>query len=67
MTSLEALAAERNVRHRDCRTCPRLEAQEDDLNYGWCTAHRMFVKFYHPPGEFWSQCQFKALAREREK
>ncbi len=65
MTTLEGLATARGVRHRDCRTCPRLEPQDDELNYGWCQAHRMFVKFYHPPGQFWSQCQFKALARER--
>ena len=36
-----------------------------DLAYGWCRAHRQFVKLYHPASEFWSQCQFKALARER--
>ena len=65
MISLEALTAERGVRQRDCRTCKHLEPQGDDLNYGWCGAHQMFVKFYHPPGEFWSQCQFKAIARER--
>ncbi|HEY1635156.1 MAG TPA: hypothetical protein VGF64_10380 [Acidimicrobiales bacterium] len=65
MISLEALTAQRGVRHRDCRTCRHLEPQGDGLNYGWCGAHEMFVKFYHPPGEFWSQCQFKAIARER--
>lgn len=63
--SLEALAAQRNVRHRDCRSCPHFEDQHDGLAYGWCQAHAQYVKLYHPPGGFFSQCQFKALARER--
>lgn len=63
--TLEQLASERDVSHRDCRTCPHLVDQRDGLAYGWCKAHAQFVKFYHPAGAFWSQCQFKALARER--
>jgi hypothetical protein len=62
--SLEQLAAERGAKPRDCRTCAQFAPQGDDLAYGWCFAHRQFVKLYHP-AEFWSQCQFKALARER--
>jgi len=50
---------------RDCRDCPKFEDQGDGLGYGWCLAHDQFVKLYHPPGAFWSQCQFKALSRER--
>ena len=63
--SLEALAESRGAKHRDCRSCRHFDAQEDDLAYGWCKAHSQFVKLYHPAGEFWSQCQFKALTRER--
>lgn len=63
--TLEDVAAARKMQPRDCRTCPQFEPQGDDLGYGWCHAHVQFVKLYHPPGRFWSQCQFKALARER--
>jgi hypothetical protein len=63
--SLEAIAAQRNVAHRDCRSCPHFEGQGDGLAYGWCRAHGQYAKLYHPPGGFFSQCQFKALARER--
>jgi hypothetical protein len=61
--TLEEVAAARRMSPRDCRTCPQFEPQGDDLGYGWCHAHVQFVKLYH--GRFWSQCQFKALARER--
>lgn len=61
--TLEELAAERGVTRRDCRDCAHFEDQGDALGYGWCRAHDQFVKLY--VGRFWSQCQFKALARER--
>lgn len=63
--SLEDVAAGRGAKHRDCRDCKQFEPQGDALAYGWCRAHAQFVKLYHPAGEFFSQCQFKALARER--
>ncbi len=63
--SLEQLAADRGANQRDCRRCPQFEDQGDGLAYGWCRAHSQFVKLYHPAGQFWSQCQFKALARDR--
>lgn len=63
--TLEQLAAERRAPHRDCRRCAHFEPAEDGLAYGWCGVHDQFVKLYHPAGEFWSQCQFKYLARER--
>ena len=44
---------------------PPLRRPRRDLNYGWCKAHSQFVKLYRPAGEFWSQCQFKALTRDR--
>jgi hypothetical protein len=62
---LEDVAAERGAEPRDCRTCRHFDAQGDGLGYGWCRAHAQFVKLYHPAGEFFSQCQFKALARDR--
>jgi hypothetical protein len=62
---LEALAEARGAAKRDCRACPHFQDQGDGLAYGWCRAHHQFVKLYHPPAAFWSQCQFKALARER--
>lgn len=61
--SLEALAEARGATHRDCRTCRHFDPQGDAGSYGWCGAHAQFVKLYHPPGTFWSQCQFKALTR----
>jgi hypothetical protein len=63
--TLEEVAARHGIERRDCRHCPHFKGQGDGLAYGWCGAHRQFVKLYHPPGAFWSQCQFKALARER--
>ncbi len=63
--SLEELAAARRMKQRDCRACAYFEDQGDGLGYGWCRAHDQFVKLYHPAGQFWSQCQFKALVQER--
>lgn len=63
--TLEELATTRGVTRRDCRTCSHFQPANDGLAYGWCEAHDQFVKLYHPPGGFWSQCQFKALARDR--
>jgi len=62
--TLELTAEQRRMPQRDCRDCRQFEPQGDGLGYGWCRAHAQFVKLYHPPGQFWSQCQFKALARE---
>ncbi|HUQ40024.1 MAG TPA: hypothetical protein VM030_07690 [Acidimicrobiales bacterium] len=64
--TLEEVADQRGARKRDCRDCGQFDDQGDDLAYGWCKAHAQFVKLYHPAGDFWSQCQFKALGRERE-
>lgn len=62
--TVEEVASERGMAQRDCRDCNQFEPQGDDLGYGWCKAHRQFVKLYQMEG-FWSQCQFKALTRER--
>ncbi len=64
--SLEEVAAQRRAPHRDCRACAHFDPADDGLGYGWCNVHEQFVKLYHPAGEFWSQCQFKFLARERD-
>ena len=63
--TLEELAADRRAPRRDCRRCAHFEPDEEGLSYGWCRAHDQFVKLYHPAGGFWSQCQFKYLARDR--
>jgi hypothetical protein len=65
--SLEEVAARRRAPYRDCRRCAHFEAGEEGLAYGWCRVHEQFVKLYHPAGQFWSQCQFKFLARERDE
>lgn len=65
--TVESVAAARGIEPRDCRHCPRFEAQGDGLGYGWCRAHRQFVKLPQMAGAFWSQCQFKALTVEREQ
>jgi hypothetical protein len=59
--SLNEVAAERGTPQRNCKSCAHFEPGEDDLAFGWCRAHDQFVKLYH--GQFWSQCQFKYLAR----
>lgn len=63
--SIEVVAGERGARMRDCRDCTHFKPEGDELAYGWCKAHDQFVKLYHPAGEFFSQCQCKALNRER--
>ncbi|MDQ6909744.1 MAG: hypothetical protein M3Z84_03010 [Actinomycetota bacterium] len=63
--TLENIAASRGMKQRDCRDCTHFQPDEPELAYGWCKAHDQFVKLYHPAGEFWSQCQFKALSKER--
>lgn len=61
---LEEVARSRRVEPRDCRDCKNFDDQDDDLAYGWCRAHVMFVKLAHPQGSFYSQCQFQGLSRE---
>lgn len=51
------------VPKRDCRDCRMFTPSPTGLQFGWCDAYDQYVKLYHPPGEFWSQCQFKALSR----
>jgi hypothetical protein len=62
--TLEELAAARRAPKRDCRTCAHFQPDEEGLAFGWCGAHEQFVKLYHPPGQFWSQCQFLFLREE---
>lgn len=49
--------------NRDCRGCRAFESAGGDAGYGHCRAFDMFVKLYHPPGAFYSQCQFQVLTR----
>ena len=64
--SLEEVIENRGVPQRDCRTCPKFEANPAGFNYGWCRAHDQYVKLYHPAGEWYTQCQFKYLRISRE-
>lgn len=50
-------------RRRDCRSCAAFTPAPGGLAYGWCHAWRMYVKLYHPAGDFYSQCQFQVLTR----
>lgn len=61
--SLEEKTAELKVRRRDCRSCRAFRPDDSGMSFGWCTAFEQYVKLYHPAGDFWSQCQFKVIAR----
>lgn len=63
--TLEERIARLRVRRRDCRDCKLFTPSPSGLAFGWCNAHAQFVKLYH--GKFYSQCQFKALARARPR
>lgn len=64
---LEEILTERSVPTRDCRECARYEPGPDGLACGWCTAHEQWVKLYHQPKRFHSQCQFISIRRERPR
>lgn len=59
--TLEERVSRLRVKRRDCRDCALFEPSPTGLAFGWCNAHEQFVKLYH--GRFFSQCQFKVLAR----
>jgi hypothetical protein len=59
--TLEERVERLDVKQRDCRTCPMFTRSPTGLAFGWCEAHKQYVKLYH--GSFWSQCQFKTLSR----
>lgn len=61
--TLAERAARTDERNRDCRSCRAFTPAPCGLAYGWCRAHAMYVKLYHPPAGFYSQCQFKVLTR----
>ncbi|HEX9775639.1 MAG TPA: hypothetical protein VGB83_08675 [Actinomycetota bacterium] len=61
--TLEQRVERLRVRRRDCRDCKLFTPSPAGLAFGWCSAHTQFVKLYH--GSFFSQCQFKVLARPR--
>jgi hypothetical protein len=60
LTLAEVLEA-RGVPPRDCRSCSKFEADAAGRGFGWCVAHDMYVKLYHPAEAWHSQCQFNAL------
>lgn len=59
--TLEARVERLSVNRRDCRACRLFTPSPTGLGFGWCAAHEEYVKLYQ--GEFFSQCQFKALTR----
>jgi len=64
--TLDEVLERRGVPVRDCRDCPKFDADPEGRGFGWCQAHDMYVKLYHPNGNWHSQCQFKALRLVRE-
>jgi hypothetical protein len=60
---LDDVVAERRMKPRDCRSCKNYQADEGGLAFGWCNAHEQYVKLYHPPDGWFSQCLFKGLRR----
>jgi hypothetical protein len=67
LRTLEEVAAERRLSHNDCRTCRNYRPSPDGLAYGWCPPHGQYVKLYHPPGGFYSQCRFKSIQRPKRE
>ena len=64
--TLDEVLERRGVPVRDCRDCPKFDADPEGRGFGWCQAHDMYVKLYHPDGNWHSQCQFKAIRLVRE-
>ena len=64
--TLGEVLRQRGVPPRDCRDCAKFDADPEGRGFGWCQAHDMYVKLYHPDGNWHSQCQFKAIRLVRE-
>jgi hypothetical protein len=64
--TLDEVLERRGVPPRDCRDCAKFDADPEGRGFGWCQAHDMYVKLYHPNGNWHSQCQFKAISLVRE-
>jgi hypothetical protein len=64
--TLDEVLQRRGVPPRDCRDCAKFDADPEGRGFGWCQAHDMYVKLYHPNGNWHSQCQFKAIRLVRE-
>jgi hypothetical protein len=64
--TLDEVLQLRGVPVRDCRDCAKFDADPEGRGFGWCQAHEMYVKLYHPNGTWHSQCQFKAIRLVRE-
>jgi hypothetical protein len=64
--SLEQVLETRGVPTRDCRDCSKFQPDEQGRGFGYCTAHRFYVKLYQNETPWHSQCQFKAIRLVRE-
>lgn len=65
--TLEELTQARALPTRDCRRCERFRRDEAGFDCGWCDAHSMWVKLYQSPAEWYSQCQFLQIRKERRR
>lgn len=64
---LAEVALDRRLSPNDCRDCRNYEPAANGMSYGWCTAFDVYVKLYHPAGEFFSQCRFKSIVRPKRE
>lgn len=64
--TLEEVLESRGVPERDCRDCTKFSPDPEGRGFGWCGAHRCYVKLYHAGSAWHSQCQFKAIRLVRE-
>jgi len=65
LLTLDEVLDNRRVPTRDCRDCAFYEPHADGLACGWCRAHSQWVKLYHSPQIWHTQCQFKMIRRPR--
>ncbi|HLI55909.1 MAG TPA: hypothetical protein VKY26_02635 [Actinomycetota bacterium] len=64
--TLEEVIDLRGVPRRDCRDCSQFTPDAEGRAFGWCSAHKSFVKLYHSETDWHSQCQFKTLRLVRK-
>ena len=65
--ALAEVVADRRLRPNDCRDCRNYEPSDTGLAFGYCRAFDAWVKLYHPPGDFYSQCRFKSIQRPKRE
>lgn len=63
--TLDERVARLGVKPRACADCRMFTPDPGGLGFGWCQAHKQYVKLARGSTPFFSQCQFKVLARAR--